>query len=169
METYTTCYTWMESPVGRLLLAADEGGLIEIAFAEGRTAPVAQPTWTCGGGLLSEPVRQLDAFFAGELRDFDLRLKPRGLEVAVRYSFWRDDFVRRTRAPRRQSRGITRGRPGQRLESHRDCHSVPSRDREQRQAYGLRGWSPEQALANRFRAQPTFLFGQHLMDKLNGH
>lgn len=87
METYTTCYTWMESPVGRLLLAADEGGLIEIAFAEGRTAPVAQPTWTCGGGLLSEPVRQLDAFFAGELRDFDLRLKPRG--TAFQQRVWK--------------------------------------------------------------------------------
>jgi len=78
METYTTCYTWMESPVGRLLLAADEGGLIETAFAEGRTTPVVQPAWTCGGASLSEPVRQLEAFFAGELRDFDLRLKPRG-------------------------------------------------------------------------------------------
>jgi methylated-DNA-[protein]-cysteine S-methyltransferase len=37
--------------------------------------------------LLSEPVRQLDAFFAGELRDFDLRLKPRG--TAFQQRVWK--------------------------------------------------------------------------------
>lgn len=68
----------MESPVGRLLLAADEEGLLEVAFAEGRTPPVVDPSWTDGGLLLREPVRQLRAFFTGELRDFDLRLKPKG-------------------------------------------------------------------------------------------
>jgi methylated-DNA-[protein]-cysteine S-methyltransferase len=73
-----TSYIWMESPVGKLLLAADEDGLIEIAFAEGRTTPVVDPSWICGGAVLREPVRQLQAFFAGELRDFDLPLKPRG-------------------------------------------------------------------------------------------
>jgi len=80
METCDTqtCYVWMESPVGKLLLVADEDGLIEIAFAEGRTTPIVHPEWTCGGALLGEPVRQLEAFFGGELRDFDLPLKPRG-------------------------------------------------------------------------------------------
>ncbi len=72
------CYSWIPSPVGELLLAADDDGLLEIAFAEGRTAPVVDSSWTCGGALLREPIRQLQAFFGGELRDFDLRLKPRG-------------------------------------------------------------------------------------------
>jgi methylated-DNA-[protein]-cysteine S-methyltransferase len=74
----STGYTWVESPVGRLLLVADEDGLREIAFAGGRTAPVVDPSWTSGGALLREPVRQLQAFFAGELRDFDLPLNPQG-------------------------------------------------------------------------------------------
>jgi methylated-DNA-[protein]-cysteine S-methyltransferase len=80
METYYTAvqYIWMESPLGRLLLAADEGGLIELAFAHGRTPPVVDPSWTDGGAALREPVRQLKAFFKGELRDFDLALKPKG-------------------------------------------------------------------------------------------
>jgi len=94
METYNTqiCYTWMGSPVGRLLLVADEDGLLEISFAEGRTAPVVHPSWielpeTRGRALLREPVRQLDAFFAGKLRDFDLPLKPRG--TAFQQRVWR--------------------------------------------------------------------------------
>jgi methylated-DNA-[protein]-cysteine S-methyltransferase len=82
----------MESPVGRLLLVADEDGLIEIAFAEGRTRPVVNPSWIDltgirGGALLREPVRQLDAFFGGELRDFDLPLKPKG--TAFQQRVWK--------------------------------------------------------------------------------
>jgi methylated-DNA-[protein]-cysteine S-methyltransferase len=73
-----TCFTWMESPLGKLLLAADDDGLIELAFDKGRTAPVVDPSWNCGGAALREPVRQLEAFFAGELRGFDLPLKPQG-------------------------------------------------------------------------------------------
>jgi len=77
----------MDSPVGRLLLVADEEGLLEIAFAEGRTPPVVDPSWTDGGALLREPERQLQAFFKGELRDFDLRLKPRG--TAFQQTVWK--------------------------------------------------------------------------------
>lgn len=73
-----TCYTWMDSPTGRLLLVADEHGLREIVFAQGRTPPVIGSSWRGDGALFSEPVRQLQAFFAGELRNFDLRLKPEG-------------------------------------------------------------------------------------------
>jgi methylated-DNA-[protein]-cysteine S-methyltransferase len=68
----------MESPLGRLLLVADEEGLLEVAFADGRTPPVVDPSWCDGGPALTEPIRQLEAFFSGELRDFSLRLKPRG-------------------------------------------------------------------------------------------
>jgi methylated-DNA-[protein]-cysteine S-methyltransferase len=67
-----TLYKWMESPVGKLLLVADEQGLIEVAFAKGRTSPEID------GAPLREPARQLRAFFAGELRDFDVPLTPRG-------------------------------------------------------------------------------------------
>jgi methylated-DNA-[protein]-cysteine S-methyltransferase len=77
----------MESPVGKLLLVADEDGLIETAFAEGRTPPVVNPSWTCGGALLREPVHQLEAFFAGQLRNFDLPLKPRG--TAFQQRVWK--------------------------------------------------------------------------------
>jgi len=34
------CFAWIESPLGRLLLVADDEGLREVAFAKGRTPPV---------------------------------------------------------------------------------------------------------------------------------
>ena len=75
METY---YTWIDSSTGKLLLVGDEEGLSEIVFAQGRTPPVINPSWLCDGALLREPARQLHAFFAGELRNFDLQLRPQG-------------------------------------------------------------------------------------------
>ena len=37
-------YTWMESPTGKLLLAADEAGLRHIIFADGREPAMPRPT-----------------------------------------------------------------------------------------------------------------------------
>ncbi len=78
------CYTWMESPTGKLLLVADDAGLREITFAEGRTAPKIEPDWRQGGPCLREAMRQLKAYFARTLRAFDLSLKPEGTEFQQR-------------------------------------------------------------------------------------
>jgi methylated-DNA-[protein]-cysteine S-methyltransferase len=80
------CFTWMESPTGRLLVVADDEGLREIWFAEGRTVPVVDPQWKSGGACLRETIRQVKAFFAGELQVFDLSLKPEG--TAFQLSVW---------------------------------------------------------------------------------
>ena len=72
------CFTWMDSALGKLLVVADEQGLRAITFATGRSAPVVGDAWSEGGACLREPVRQLDAYFARELRDFDLPLLPEG-------------------------------------------------------------------------------------------
>lgn len=77
-------FQWIESPVGRLLLVGDEAGLRELAFAQGRTAPRLDPSWKNNGACLREPVRQLRAFFAGELQDFDLPLNPQGTGFQLR-------------------------------------------------------------------------------------
>jgi methylated-DNA-[protein]-cysteine S-methyltransferase len=73
-----TCYQWTESPVGRLLLVADEGGLRELLFERGRTAPTIDASWKNNDHLLREAIRQLRAFFAGERQHFDLELNPQG-------------------------------------------------------------------------------------------
>ncbi len=79
-----TCYQWIGSPVGKLLLVADERGLKSLSFGEGRTPPTVMPSWKNGGAPLAEPIRQLRAFFGGELRRFELPLQPEGTAFQLR-------------------------------------------------------------------------------------
>jgi methylated-DNA-[protein]-cysteine S-methyltransferase len=73
-----TCYTQIESPVGPLLLVADERGVRSIEFVNGRRQVQASAEWTDNPAPLRETVRQLRAYFAGELENFDLPLAPVG-------------------------------------------------------------------------------------------
>jgi methylated-DNA-[protein]-cysteine S-methyltransferase len=74
------------SPVGPLRLVAENEELLEIRFLAS-----LRPTASPGGGrdeaetdLLRETRAQLDAYFAGELREFDLPLAPRGTPFQLR-------------------------------------------------------------------------------------
>jgi len=71
-------YAFMESPVGTLLIAGDEAGVRRILFAEGRLEVWPEPGWRENSGALGEALRQLRAYFAGELREFRLPLAPEG-------------------------------------------------------------------------------------------
>ncbi len=73
-----TCYTRMESPVGPLLLVADDGGLRRIEFVNGRKPVQVDPQWHDDAERLCDTVRQLRAYFAGVLETFDLALAPEG-------------------------------------------------------------------------------------------
>lgn len=80
-------FTQIESPVGQLLLAADESGLRNIDFVNGRHTARPDPTWQEDPGRLQEPARQLLAYFAGELEAFDLPLSPSG--TTFQLAVWR--------------------------------------------------------------------------------
>jgi methylated-DNA-[protein]-cysteine S-methyltransferase len=73
-----TFYTELESPVGPLLLVADDRGLRRIEFVNGRKPVQSDPQWHYDAGPLGETVRQLRAYFGGELENFDLMLAPQG-------------------------------------------------------------------------------------------
>ena len=74
-------YTHVDSPVGPLLVAASDAGLHAIVFPENRHPVRVGDDWTRGRhALIDEARRQLAAYFAGERRDFDLPLAPRGTE-----------------------------------------------------------------------------------------
>ena len=77
-----TAVTWTiyESPVGPLTLVAGLRGLTGLSFPGQRRVPNGAEKRP-----MPEATRQLDAYFAGELRDFDLPLDPSGnaLEKAV--------------------------------------------------------------------------------------
>jgi len=80
--TAPVSYTRIDSPVGRLLLAAADGGLHLISFLDGRKViephPAGREVAPDESATLRETVRQLRAYWARELRDFDLPLKPEG-------------------------------------------------------------------------------------------
>ncbi len=65
----------MHSPLGRLRLSADDGAITSILFVdEVDENPIPAE------GVLKEAVEQLDAYFAGQLRRFDLPLRAEGTE-----------------------------------------------------------------------------------------
>jgi methylated-DNA-[protein]-cysteine S-methyltransferase len=72
------CYAEIESPIGPLLLAAGDGGLREIQFVNGRRLASPDPDWRKDAAPLQETARQLQAYFAGELQEFDLPVAPEG-------------------------------------------------------------------------------------------
>lgn len=71
-------YTHLATPLGPLLVAADESGLRQILFAKGKEPATPDLTWSKDERLLREPIRQLRAYFAGDLETFDLPLSPQG-------------------------------------------------------------------------------------------
>ena len=82
------CYTTIESPVGPLLLAGDDGGLRTVSFESSKRAAKVQPDWKEDKAPFAEVIRQLQAYFRGELKDFDLPLALEGTEFQVRV--WRN-------------------------------------------------------------------------------
>ncbi len=73
-----TSYTKIESPLGPLLLAANDAGLREIRFVNGRHPAQPDPSWREDRAPLVQTIRQLQAYFAGDLEKFDLPLAPEG-------------------------------------------------------------------------------------------
>ena len=74
----TRFYTQIESPLGPLLLAADDAGLRQVLFINGRHPAKPELSWKQDRAPLSETIHQLQAYFAGELENFDLQLAPEG-------------------------------------------------------------------------------------------
>jgi methylated-DNA-[protein]-cysteine S-methyltransferase len=77
-------YTRIDSLVGKLLLAADARGLRLLSFESSKRAARVQPEWKEDKAPFAEALRQLHAYFGGELREFQLRLAPEGTEFQLR-------------------------------------------------------------------------------------
>lgn len=71
-------YCHVPSPVGDLLLAADDEGLRFLSFPTGKNPRRPHVTWQRDPSRLKQAIEQLDAYFAGELIRFDLTLAPQG-------------------------------------------------------------------------------------------
>ncbi len=73
-------YRYHDSPLGRLLLVGNHAGLLQVSMdIDGKPWRI-DPLWQSADAELDEVCRQLDAYFVGRRRTFDLRLAPRGTE-----------------------------------------------------------------------------------------
>jgi len=81
--------TVLEGPIGPLTIEVNEEGALElISF---RVAPATLPASESAGrnaGATQKVIAQLDEYFAGRRRDFDLPLAPRGTEFQL--AVWRE-------------------------------------------------------------------------------
>ncbi|HET6154593.1 MAG TPA: methylated-DNA--[protein]-cysteine S-methyltransferase [Marmoricola sp.] len=82
----TTMWTVMSSPIGELRIIASPEAILAIEFSPFRGLADGQPIGDRSDTdpLLLRAVGQLTAYFARELRDFDLPLAPRGSDFQVK-------------------------------------------------------------------------------------
>lgn len=71
-------YRYLDSPVGELLIAGDASALRHIGFPSGNGALVPPDDWTHDASPFDAACRQLDEYFAGKRRMFELALAPTG-------------------------------------------------------------------------------------------
>jgi methylated-DNA-[protein]-cysteine S-methyltransferase len=71
-------YTYMDSPLGEILIARNLRGLCHIEFQEGLSPIIPEIPWHFDQGGFEEVVSQLRAYFKEELFQFDLPLAPEG-------------------------------------------------------------------------------------------
>ncbi len=76
----------MKSPVGPLLLAGDESYLKLIDFQSGPHARRPEPEWVVDERPFGAVIAQLEEYFAGARRSFDLPLAPEG--TAFQRTVW---------------------------------------------------------------------------------
>jgi methylated-DNA-[protein]-cysteine S-methyltransferase len=77
-------YTRFESPVGSLLLAGDSKALWRVSFESSKRSSPPLADWKQNGSAFGEVIRQLQAYFRGELKEFDVPLAMEGTEFQLR-------------------------------------------------------------------------------------
>ena len=86
-----TAYTTFASPLGHLLLVGEETEegitLTSLSMPGQKNAPDIQPGWRPDAGPFSDVIRQLGAYFAGELIEFDIQFTSSGTDFQRR--IWR--------------------------------------------------------------------------------
>ena len=85
-------YAWYDSPIGRLLVARDDVAVRHVAIPDRDPSrpdsprpgaarppePEPAPDWRHDDAGLAREVAELEAYFAGELREFEMAVEPEG-------------------------------------------------------------------------------------------
>ncbi len=77
-------YSRFESPIGPLLLAGSMTGLKLVSFGAGKRVRRVDPEWRLDNSAFREVVHQLQSYFAGERKNFDLALVLEGTDFQKR-------------------------------------------------------------------------------------
>lgn len=78
MSTPSTRHAVIDSRLGKLTLVRDDTGITGLYFPDHWTRPDETTFGPCDDRGFNAAVRQLDEYFAGTRREFDLPLTPRG-------------------------------------------------------------------------------------------
>lgn len=82
-------YTYLETPIGTLLIAGDAEAVRRIDFPKGGKKSSPGEGWTeSARGPVGQAMKQLREYFAGKRADFDLPLAPEGTEF--QRTVWRN-------------------------------------------------------------------------------
>ena len=98
LEDNSMRYAWYESPIGRLLVARDEIAVRHVTIPNREPSqpdaprrgtakpPEPGPEWVRDEPGLAPEIAELEAYFAGELREFEMAVEPEG--TAFRRKVW---------------------------------------------------------------------------------
>lgn len=73
-----TFYTYVDSPLGQILLVGDGTNLTELNFQVGARPAEIGVDWQQDDAPFAAAIAQLQAYFTGKLQAFDLPLQPDG-------------------------------------------------------------------------------------------
>lgn len=80
-------YTYVDTPIGALLVARGDDGLVAIHFEKNGAPASPREEWQRDDSAFADVREQFRAYFAHELQDFDLKLAPRG--TAFQLDVWK--------------------------------------------------------------------------------
>jgi methylated-DNA-[protein]-cysteine S-methyltransferase len=69
-----------KTPIGQLKIAADDEGLRYVMFEKNKYEAPDENTWRRDAKLLANAREQLQAYFSGDLKTFDIALSPQGTD-----------------------------------------------------------------------------------------
>lgn len=109
-------YTWTDSPIGRIMLSGDEEGLSRVQLDTEVRGVTPDEGAVEDSALFHDAVEQFKAYFAGELKQFELKLNPQGT------SFQQRAWLELRKIPYGQT--ITYGEQARRLGDPKACRAV---------------------------------------------
>ena len=77
-------YCYLNAPIGDLLLVGDDEALSLVGFPQGKMRHDPDPNWIYNEKPFTAARQQLEEYFAGERKDFDLPLHLSGTDFQVR-------------------------------------------------------------------------------------